>query len=123
MAGRANGFSAKERAGVVRSTVRSYREWQRRFAALGNLPVWYARFDDDWVDHVIQEVSARARERWTRSVAKACTRDSLQAFDKLTHVVDGRVRIAPDAQLERRRSRSTCFRTSNATRWRSGSAG
>lgn len=38
IAGRANGFSAKERAGVVRSTVRSYREWQRRFAALGNLP-------------------------------------------------------------------------------------
>lgn len=106
----------------MRSTVRSYREWQRRFAALGNLPVWYARFDDDWVrTHVIQEVSARARERWTRSVAKARTRDSLQAFDKLTHVVDGRVRIAPDPRWSHR-SR-TCFRTSNATRWRSGSAG
>ncbi|MFE4819086.1 DUF2252 domain-containing protein [Streptomyces sp. NPDC056704] len=100
IAGRANGFSAKERACVVRSTVRSYREWQRRFAQLGNLPVWYARFDEDWVrTHVFQEVSARARERWSRTVAKARTRDSLQAFDKLTHVVDGRVRIAPDPPL------------------------
>jgi hypothetical protein len=76
VAGRANAFSAKERACVVRSTVRSYREWRRRFAELGNLPVWYARFDEDWVrTHVFQEVRARASARWSRSVSKARTRD------------------------------------------------
>ncbi|MGW3632722.1 DUF2252 domain-containing protein [Streptomyces sp. NPDC005122] len=100
IAGRANGFSAKERAGIVRSTVRSYREWMRHFAEMGNLPVWYAQFDENWVwTHFIQDVSARARDRWTQSVNKARTRDSLQAFGKLTHLVDGKTRIAAGPPL------------------------
>ncbi|MGW3850254.1 DUF2252 domain-containing protein [Streptomyces fagopyri] len=98
--GRANGFSTAERAGVVRATVRSYREWMRHFAEMGNLPVWYAQFDENWVwTHFIQDVDARARDRWTRSVRKARTRDSLQAFGKLTHLVDGKTRIAAGPPL------------------------
>ena len=100
IAGRANDFSAKERAGIVRSTVRSYREWMRRFAGMGNLPVWYARFDEEWVRaQFAPELSAGTRDRWSRAVAKARTRDSLQAFGKLTHIVDGQVRIAADPPL------------------------
>ncbi|MFF3409656.1 DUF2252 domain-containing protein [Streptomyces sp. NPDC002742] len=100
IAGRANGFSTKERADIVRTTVRSYREWIRRFAGLGNLPVWYTHFDEEWVrTHIAGELSARARERWSRTTAKARTRDSLQAFAKLTHLVDGKARIAPDPPL------------------------
>ncbi|MFB7331287.1 DUF2252 domain-containing protein [Streptomyces adustus] len=100
VAGRANGFSAQERAGVVRSTVRSYREWMRRYAGMGDLPVWYARFDEEWVrDLFVKEGSARTRARWEESVAKARTRDSRQAFAKLTRVVDGRPRIAADPPL------------------------
>ncbi|MER5383849.1 DUF2252 domain-containing protein [Streptomyces sp. NPDC002688] len=100
IAGRANGFSTKERADIVRTTVRSYREWIRRFSGLGNLPVWYTHFDDAWVrTHIAGELSARARERWSRTTAKARTRDSLQAFAKLTHIVDGQARIAPDPPL------------------------
>ncbi|MEU0035466.1 DUF2252 domain-containing protein [Streptomyces sp. NPDC006333] len=98
--GRANGFSTKERAGIVRSTVRSYREWMRHFAEMGNLPVWYAQFDENWVwTHFIQDVDARARDRWAQSVTKARTRDSLQAFGKLTHLVDGKTRIAAGPPL------------------------
>jgi uncharacterized protein (DUF2252 family) len=100
IAGRANGFSTKERAAIVRSTVRSYREWMRRCAGMGNLPVWYSRFDEEWVQaHFVGELSARGRDRWSQSVAKARTRDSLQAFAKLTHTVDGKARIAPDPPL------------------------
>ncbi|MET9903945.1 DUF2252 domain-containing protein [Streptomyces sp. NPDC006446] len=100
IAGRANGFRTKERADIVRATVRSYREWIRRFAGLGNLPVWYTHFDEDWVrTHIAGELSARARERWSRSTAKARGRDTLQAFAKLTHLVDGQTRIAPDPPL------------------------
>ncbi|MET8131468.1 MULTISPECIES: DUF2252 domain-containing protein [unclassified Streptomyces] len=100
IAGRANGFSTKERADIVRAAVRSYREWMRRFAGLGNLPVWYTHFDEEWVrTHIAGELSARARERWSRTTAKARTRDSLQAFAKLTHLVDGKARIAPDPPL------------------------
>ena len=95
IAGRANGFSTKERAGIVRATVRSYREWMRRFAKMGNLAVWYAQFDEAWVrEHFGAELSARGRDRWSQAVTKARSRDGLQAFGKLTHIVDGQVRIA-----------------------------
>jgi len=33
------------------------------------------------------------------NIAKARTRDSMQAFDKLTHVVDGQRRIISDRML------------------------
>ncbi|MEV5795778.1 DUF2252 domain-containing protein [Streptomyces sp. NPDC052192] len=100
IAGRANGFSTKERAAIVRATVRSYREWMRRFAEMGNLPVWYTQFDEEWVKtHFAGELSARARDRWSQSAAKARTRDSAHAFGKLTHIVDGRARITSDPPL------------------------
>ena len=43
--------------------------------------------------------SAAARKRAEANVAKARTRDSLQAFDKLTRVVDGQRRIISDPPL------------------------
>jgi len=45
------------------------------------------------------QVSAKARERFDRNVAKARTKDSLAAFKKLTHVVDGEPRIAANPPL------------------------
>ncbi len=100
IAGRANGFSAKERAAIVRATVRSYRENMRAFAGIGNLAVWYAQFDEKSVeDRFGQDVSARGRERWAQALAKARSHDTLQVFDKLTRVVDGKRRIAPDPPL------------------------
>lgn len=100
IAGRANGFSTKERAAIVRATVRSYRESMRAFAETGNLAVWYAQFDVDWVRARFgADLSARGRERWGQAVTKARSRDTLQAFAKLTRVVDGRRRITPDPPL------------------------
>ncbi|MDQ1065899.1 DUF2252 domain-containing protein [Streptomyces canus] len=100
IAGRANGFSTKQRAAIVLATVRSYRESMRSFAGLGNLAVWYAQFDVDRVrDRFAADLSARGRERWAQAVTKARSHDTLQVFDKLTHVVDGRRRIAPAPPL------------------------
>lgn len=100
IAGRANGFSTKERAAIVRATVRSYREGMRSFAGLGNLAVWYAQFDVDRVqDRFVTDLSARGRKRWARAVTEARSRDTLQVFGKLTHVVDGRRRIVSDPPL------------------------
>lgn len=100
IAGRANGFSTKERAAIVRATVRSYRENMRAFAGLGNLAVWYAQFDEKWVEERFgEDVSERGRDRWTKALAKARSHDTLQVFDKLTVVVDGKRRIAPDPPL------------------------
>jgi uncharacterized protein (DUF2252 family) len=100
IAGRANGWDTKERAAVVRATVRSYREQMRQYAGMGNLAVWYARFDEEWVrQRFAPRVSARARGRWQREVDKARGRDTLQAFGKLTEVVGGERRIAADPPL------------------------
>jgi uncharacterized protein (DUF2252 family) len=100
IAGRSNGFSTKERARIVRATVRSYRESMRAFAEVGNLAVWYAQFDENWVrDRFGAEMTARSRERWTQAANKARSHDTLQVFDKLTRVVDGKRRIVPDPPL------------------------
>ncbi|MFF4248691.1 DUF2252 domain-containing protein [Streptomyces sp. NPDC001822] len=100
IAGRANGFPDKERARIVRATVRSYRESMIRFAAMRNLDVWYTKTDVDHLRTVATEkLAARGRKQVARATAKARTRDSLQAFGKLTEVSGGRLRIAADPPL------------------------
>lgn len=123
IAGRANGFSTKERARIVRATVRSYRESMRSFAGMGNLAVWYAQFDVDWVrDRFGADLSARGRERWAQAVTKALSHDTLQVFDKLTHVVDGRRLIAPDPRSSPGSTTCCPVKAAVAT-WRRGSVG
>ena len=79
----------------------AYRKAMGEFAAMGNLDVWYAQ--------------ARRRAGsatppasvWTQpnaeagraDVVKARSKDSMQAFDKLTDVVDGEPRIISDPPL------------------------
>jgi uncharacterized protein (DUF2252 family) len=100
IAGRANGFDDAERARIVRSTVRSYREAMIRFARTGNLDVWYAKIDADLLESLATDrLHKRGQQNLARAMAKARTRDSLQAFDKLTETVDGRPRIAADPPL------------------------
>ncbi|MGW0791996.1 DUF2252 domain-containing protein [Streptomyces sp. NPDC002911] len=100
IAGRANGFSDKERGRIVRATVRSYREAMIRFADMRNLDVWYTRTDVDHLRAVAADrLAPQGRRRLARATEKARTRDSLQAFDRLTEVADGRFRIAADPPL------------------------
>ena len=95
IAARENGFTVKERAAVVRATVRSYREQMRRFAAMGNLDVWYSRVEADSLKALaVDRLDSRRVRLVSRTLAKARARDTLQAFDKLTQVVDGKRRIA-----------------------------
>lgn len=95
IAGRENGFTDKERAAIVRATVRSYRERMRGFALMGNLDVWYARVDTaGFQELVTRQLDSRRGRMVARMLKKARAHDTLQAFDKLTHVVDGRRRIA-----------------------------
>ncbi|WP_327317078.1 DUF2252 domain-containing protein [Streptomyces sp. NBC_01235] len=100
IAGRANGFGSKERASVVRATVRAYREGMRKFAGLGNLDVWYTRFEADELQQQFGvDLDAKTRERWAETRERAREHDTLQVFDKLTRVVDGKRIIANDPPL------------------------
>ncbi|WP_328405363.1 DUF2252 domain-containing protein [Streptomyces sp. NBC_00390] len=98
IAGRGNGFTVKQRTAVVRATAQGYREAMRRFAGMRNLDVWYARTEVDQLGELMSgRMGERARRRLDRTTAKARTRDSLQAFEKLTEIVNGVRRITPDA--------------------------
>ncbi|MFG3257386.1 DUF2252 domain-containing protein [Streptomyces sp. NPDC048172] len=100
VAGRGNGYTAKQRAAVVRATARSYREAMTGFAGMRHLDVWYAHTDaDELYTALAAELTPKARERLSRALAKARTRDHLQAFDKLTRRAKGELRIAADPPL------------------------
>ncbi|MEN2416906.1 DUF2252 domain-containing protein [Streptomyces rimosus] len=100
IAGRANGFGGPERARVVRETVRAYREAMEGYAGMRNLDVWYARIDADELYGALSEGWAKEdRRRVSRVLAKARTRDHLQALDRLALAVGDELRIAPDPPL------------------------
>lgn len=100
IAGRANGFPAKESDTVVRAGVEAYRERMREFASLRTLDVWYARDDFDQIDALLPKPPRKEEKaRAARASAKARARTSLQAAAKLTRVVDGAPRIISDPPL------------------------
>ncbi|WP_327233107.1 DUF2252 domain-containing protein [Streptomyces sp. NBC_01317] len=100
IAGRENGYAPEVREDIVRATVRSYRERTRLFAGQGNLDVWYARADADQIKAVAdRRLDKRGRGRLTKALSKARTKDNLQAFEKLTQVVQGERRFVHDPPL------------------------
>jgi uncharacterized protein (DUF2252 family) len=100
IAGRNNGFKRKQRRQVVLGAVAAYREGMREFARQPNLAVWYARVDVDRDLPAVRSALKPSRARRVDEViARARTRDSLQAFAKLTTVVDGLPRIISDPPL------------------------
>jgi uncharacterized protein (DUF2252 family) len=100
VAGRDNGFGAADRREVVRRGVCEYRTAMRTFAGMRNLEVWYASLDLDARVSEFRAVASRKQVRRTeQTLAKARTRDSMSAFSKLTHMVDGEPRIVSDPPL------------------------
>jgi uncharacterized protein (DUF2252 family) len=100
IAGRDRDFTDGERRAAVLSAVRSYREWMRRLAEARNLDVWYAGLDVETIERRLREQQAKRQAAGVaKAAAKARTKDSLKAFAKLTHLVDGEPRIASDPPL------------------------
>ena len=95
-----NGYAVKEQERIVLDTVAEYRAAMQRFAGMNNLEVWYAHLD---VQSVMQDfgsqVKAKQLKKTEQTIAKARTRDSMFAFSKLTHAVNGTVRITDQAPL------------------------
>jgi|HubBroStandDraft_3_1064219.scaffolds.fasta_scaffold02443_4 uncharacterized protein (DUF2252 family) len=100
VAARDNGFPGKKRRAIVAAAVATYREAMRGFADMTNLDVWYAHADLDQLrQQAGGQLKARQRKAVDKGLAKARTKDSMQAVDKLTHMVDGRPRIVADPPL------------------------
>jgi uncharacterized protein (DUF2252 family) len=103
IAGRNNGFTRADTQAATLASVAAYREAMAGFAAMGTMDVWYARLDEDQLLKAIRtaakasggqaKTAKRAKKKAEKALAKAHTRDSLQALSKLGELVDGRYRI------------------------------
>jgi uncharacterized protein (DUF2252 family) len=107
VAGRNNGFTAKQCRTVTLAGVEAYRTAMRTFASQPILDVWYAHLaiEDALADYKAS-LDARRLKRSKAdlkaakaSLAKAHTRDSLQAVSKLTTMTNGRRRIVSNPPL------------------------
>ena len=100
IAGRDRDFTPEETRAAVLSTVRHYREAMREFAAMRNLDVWYARLDVDALLADVSKVADRKQMKAAqKNVKKAEKKNSMKAFDRLVHEVDGEPRIISDPPL------------------------
>jgi uncharacterized protein (DUF2252 family) len=111
IAGRERGFSDSERAIVVQGSAEAYRGEMNKLATMRDLDVWYARLDIEAVlrdlgeelglsgqkgpDKRVSKLKAHAE----KELAKARTRDSMQALEKLTEIVDGKTRFVNNPPL------------------------
>jgi uncharacterized protein (DUF2252 family) len=100
IAGRERGLRRRERRDAALATVSSYRGAMRRFAAMRDIDVWYARID---VESRLAELGDRLGDkhvqRIERGIAKAKSKDSLRALRKLTQPGEDRLRIVSDPPL------------------------
>lgn len=105
IAGRYRGFTDEERRANNLAAARGYRERMLRAAESGVLEAWYDHLDVDkvqtWLQSEREEERAQKRQikNFDAVVAKARTRDSMQAFSKLVSTEDGRMRIIADPPL------------------------
>jgi uncharacterized protein (DUF2252 family) len=91
VAARENGLSPKRRRALLLSAGARYRTAMREFAGARDIDVWYSRADAEELQKELAPRLARGqRKRLASALAAARTRDSVQAFGKLTEVVEGR---------------------------------
>jgi uncharacterized protein (DUF2252 family) len=99
VAARNNGFSKSEARAAATASVASYREAMAEFAGMGVLATWYARMsEDDLINLGLTAAAGGKKQKRVlgslhKQLAKARTRDSLQALSKLAERVEGQYRI------------------------------
>ena len=100
IAARDNDFRAKDQHRILLDTVGRYRTAMAEFAGMKNLDVWYSHLD---IEPLVQEFASQFKhkivKRAEKELAKARTKDSMTAFSKLTHDVDGQARIVDQSPL------------------------
>ncbi len=106
IAGRTNGFSADQNRAATMATVRGYRQWMGRYAAMRLIDVWYAQITDldireaGEVTGALQGREGAARRARLEAIfTKARRRDGMRAFESLTAIVDGRRVILEDPPI------------------------
>jgi uncharacterized protein (DUF2252 family) len=107
IAGRNRGFAKSIRRDAVLALGQAYRETMRASSSMTNLDVWYTHIDVEEIIHLLDaqaeatgsKAEARLAANATKIAAKALTKDSMKAVDKLTQVVDGERVIVSEPPL------------------------
>jgi uncharacterized protein (DUF2252 family) len=100
IAGRDRGFAPADRRAIVLAMAEEYRARMKQTAGMRNLDVWYAHIEVEALFEQLQAAATKKQLAKARAnLAKARTRDSMQAFAKLTHEVDGERKIIADPPL------------------------
>jgi len=100
VAGRDNGFPAKECRKIAVAAGEGYRTAMREFAEQPLLQVWYTHVDiEPVVAQFRSQVKAKRFKLAEKLLAKAHTADSMKAVAKLTTVAGGRRRIISDPPM------------------------
>ena len=95
-----NACASKDQERIVLDTVAQYRTAINGFAAMNNLDVWYSHMDvDSFIKEFGPQFKPKQVKRTEKQMAKARTKDSMSAFSKLTHSVNGSVRIVDQSPL------------------------
>jgi uncharacterized protein (DUF2252 family) len=104
IAARNNGFAKADAQAATRRSVTSYRESMAEFAQMRTMDIWYSHLSEDDLLAALRRAATQATKKdaksikkaekaYQKGVAKAGTRDSLQALSKLGELVDGQYRI------------------------------
>jgi hypothetical protein len=105
IAARNNGFTNADARAATLVSVGAYREAMAGFADMPTMDVWYAHLSEDVLMSALKNaarsvkgvektgVAKAGQKRAEKTVAKAHTRDSLQALSKLAERVDDQYRI------------------------------
>jgi uncharacterized protein (DUF2252 family) len=97
VAGRDREFRRRDREAIVLAAIGAYRAAIREFAGMSAIDVWYARMEVESLPVLFGDnAQGKRRRRFDASVAKARSKDSVRALDKLTDVVGGERRIIAD---------------------------
>lgn len=82
---------------ATRQVVQSYREAMDEFAGWRTTDIWYALIDEE--AYVARADRERIEKRAMKTIAKAKTKDSRHALDRLAEDVDGNYRIKSEPPL------------------------
>jgi len=94
IAGRDKKFSESQRRGAVLSVVGAYREAMSGFAEMHEVEVWNSHIDvEEQLKDIEKAIGSKRSKILERDLAKARTKDSTRALQRLTHVVDGERKI------------------------------
>jgi len=108
IAGRANGHTQQQRMQMLLGATEAYRQVMAGFAGMTNLEVWYARLNiEEEFEQIRKDRPAKDAKKTQKELAKARTRDSMQALGKLTELVDGRRQIIHQPPLIMRLAQMT----------------